>query len=99
MTEPPVDDAIRRLWQNQPLELGKMPMEEIRRRAQRLQRKNRREVLLFCAFALLLVFFFGRSLVRSHEPLPRVGLALLIAWAVYFPYQAYRRIWPRSPAA
>ena len=99
MTEPPADDEIRGLWQNQPLELGKMSLEEIRQRAQRLQKKNRREVLLFCAFALLLVFFFSRSLARSHETLPRVGLALLIGWAVYFPYQAYRRIWPRSSAA
>jgi hypothetical protein len=99
MTDPPVEDEIRTLWQNQSLELAKMSVEEIRRRAQRLQRKNRREVLLFCAFALLFVLFFGRSLASTHETLPRIGLALLIAWALYFPYQAHKRIWPRSSAA
>jgi hypothetical protein len=97
-SEPPTND-IRTKWQNQPNEPNGIPVEEIREKAQKLQRKARREVLLFYAFALLFVVFFGRSFARTHETLPRIGLSLLIAWSLYFPYQAQKRIWPRSSAA
>jgi hypothetical protein len=97
-SEPPSSD-LRTTWQNQPDEPGRIPLEEIRQKAEKLQRKARREVLLFYAYGLLFVFFFGRSLARTNETLPRIGLSLLIAWSFCFPYQAQKRIWPRNSAA
>lgn len=33
---------------------------------------------------------------RPHETIQRVGLGLLIAWAVYVPLLAHKRTWPRA---
>jgi hypothetical protein len=97
-SEPPEND-IRSKWQNQPNETTRMSVEELRQKAWKLQRKARREVLLLYGIALLFVVFFGRAFVRSHETLSRIGLGLLIVSALYLPYQAQKRLWPRNPAA
>jgi hypothetical protein len=86
-------------WQNQPDEPRGISVEEIHQKAEKLQRKARREVLLLYAFALVFIFFFGRAFARSHETLPRIGLSLLIAWSLSVPYQAQKRIWPRNSPA
>lgn len=94
-SEPPEND-IRIKWQSQPNEPTRMSVEEIRQKARKLQRKARREVLLLYGFALLFVVFFGRSFLKANDTLSRVGFALMVVSALYFPYQAQKRLWPRS---
>jgi len=94
-SEPPEND-IRSKWQNQPNETTRMSIEEIRQKAWKLQRKARREVLVLYGFALLFVVFFGMSFVKANDTLSRAGFALMVVSALYFPYQAQKRLWPRS---
>jgi hypothetical protein len=93
--EPPAYDP-RSIWQNQKTEPVNMSLQLIRRQARKFQTASRMRVLTLCAMALLLFVAGVWGLAKTHETVPRVGWGLLIAWALYVPYQAHKRIWPRK---
>jgi hypothetical protein len=91
--EPPTD--MRDLWQRQEKELPNVSLQLIRLNARKLDSGARRKVALFYAVAFILAAGFTSAL-RPHEVVRDVGLGLLVAWAVYVPLLAHKRIWPRE---
>jgi hypothetical protein len=89
------EDPLR-IWQDQPVEGATLPLEEIRRRAgkfeRRVRNRNRREyiaaVFVLCAFTF---YFF-----RFTDPLVRVGSLVTIAGTIYVVAQLYRRSTPAT---
>src|ERR1700691_321416 len=96
-SELPMNDP-RNIWQNQPTEVFKMSVNEIRGKAQRRRRKARREALLQITIGIVVCACFAWIFARAHdETLPRVGLGILSLCGLNFAYQAYRWIWPGRP--
>lgn len=92
-SEFPMNDP-RSIWRNQPTEPLKMSADELRRKAQRRQRKARFAALFSIIVGLILFVFFARAFVKIHELIPRIGFGLISFWCIYFAYQAYRWVWP-----
>lgn len=89
----PTNDP-RNIWQNQPTEPLKMSYDEIRRRAQELQKKGRLSAILWIVLGVLLAISFGRTAAMTEDPVPRIGWIILSLWCLYGIYQAFRWIWP-----
>lgn len=89
--EPPTNDPMN-IWQSQPTEPSKMTLEEIRRKAQELQTKTRREFLANAAMSLALIAFCAWSFAKSNSGVQRTGFALAIAWSVIAQHPGYRRM-------
>jgi hypothetical protein len=100
MPEPGAPDP-RKVWQNQPMEISKMSVSELRGKAQQRQRKARFETFKSVVVGLILLILFAWAFTRQHEWLSRAGLGVLSLWCLYFMYQTYRWIWPgpRDPEA
>ena len=96
MANEPLPDDIRNVWQNQSVDNAAMPLEEIRRRAQKFQSKiawrNRREYL----GAAIVVITFGYYIYKFPYPMIRAGSALIIAGTLYVIYQLHRRASPQT---
>ncbi len=77
MNDPPSND-MRQVWQNQSVEATQMSLDEIRKKAQKFQRRvhwrNLREYLA----AVFVVAIFGFYFWRFDRILPRTGSALVI---------------------
>jgi hypothetical protein len=84
-------DGICNAWQNQPVENIAMPLQEIRRRAAKFQRRiwwrNAREY----AACAIVVAVFGYYVKCVPFPLARAGSLLTIAGALYAVWQLHRR--------
>jgi hypothetical protein len=94
----PMNDP-RKIWQNQPTEAIKMSLDEIRRKAQKLQMKARLAALAWFVMGLLLCVFFARSSVKADAVVTRIGFGMLSLWGAYGAYQGYKWIWPGTLAA
>jgi hypothetical protein len=89
---------IRDLWQEQPME-GRVSIEQIRKKARKLEVESRRGVVAGCIISVLLVFAFGSFLWR-RPPMPvRIGFGILTVWALWAPFFFYRNMWPRGGTA
>ncbi|MGD0669594.1 MAG: hypothetical protein ABSB23_18705 [Bryobacteraceae bacterium] len=78
-------------WRNQPGENITMPLEEIRRRAGKFQRRIRwRNAREYAAVAIV-VIIFGFYLKWFPNPVARAGSVMIIAGALYVAYQLHRR--------
>jgi hypothetical protein len=82
MTDTP-KTPLQQLWQEQPVEGTRMPIDEIRRRAVKFERRifwmNAREYIS-SAIGIALTLFF---LIRTHDTLSRVAFGLIIAGVTY----------------
>jgi hypothetical protein len=78
------------LWRNQDTDPTVPPLDEIRRRARKLQRRVARRNLREYAAAFVVVAFFGWALIHRLHPLERTGLALCIAGVLYVCYRLHR---------
>lgn len=96
--ESPMNDP-RKIWQDQPTEAMKMSLDEIRRRAQKLQAKNRISALVTIVIGFVLCVWFARACAGTQDAVPRIGLGMLSLWGLYAAYQAYKWIWPGRLAA
>ena len=76
-----------------------MSLDEIRRKAQKLQAKARLAALIWIALGLCLSVLFARTLAGAQDVVPRIGWGVLSLWGLYGVYQAYRWIWPGRLAA
>jgi hypothetical protein len=85
-----------RLWQEQPVENFGLPLEEIRRRAgkfeKRIRNRNRREYI--AAGAVLLAFTY--YIFIFSDWMIRAGSALVLVGTIYVVVQLYRRSTPVS---
>jgi hypothetical protein len=87
-------DDPKRIWQSQPTEPLRMSSDEIRRKAQELQRRGRLATLAQIGIGVFLSVSFGRMFLKVHEVIPRAGWLVLSLWSLYVAYQAYRWVWP-----
>jgi hypothetical protein len=76
-----------------------MSLDEIRRRAQKMETKDRLAALMYMAIGIGLGVFFGFSLVRTPYLVTRIGWGVLSLWCLYGVYHGYKWIWPRRLAA
>jgi hypothetical protein len=100
------------IWQNQPTEAFKMSADQLRLRAQELQRKTRFEVLRGLVIGVVLCIILGREFFTAPQeivarwglgPLSfwsiRIGFAVLCLWSLYAPYKEYQWLWPARLAS
>ena len=82
---------IRQVWQQQKTEEIRMSIEEIRRRAGKLNRRvwqrNAREYVA----SLIVALFFGYDFWRSDDTLERAGYGLIVAGTLWVAWQLHRR--------
>lgn len=98
------------VWQNQPTEVFKMSLENLRRKADRLDRKARWVVFLSAALAAFLFPWFGWAFLSFPEKFQafhldrfgawstRLGFAVISLWGLYNVYETFKVFWP-NPAA
>jgi hypothetical protein len=92
-----MNDDLRRKWQSQPDEGGKMPLEEIRVEAQRLHDRWRRRNIREYIAATITALIFLLEILFINFPLPiRVALVLFILGLPVFVYQLHKRAAPRA---
>lgn len=89
----PMSDP-KKIWQDQPTEPIKMSLEEIRRKAQKLQMKGRLRVLAAMIIGLFLCIAFARMAAVVEDLIPRIGWGMMSLWGLYGAYAAYKWIWP-----
>ena len=94
-SEFPRKDA-RNLWQDQTTEPFKMSLDLIRYKAHQREQKARFETIFSITAALFLSVFFAWNGARAVDITQRLGWGLTTLWCIYFAYQVYRRIWPRT---
>jgi len=90
-SESPQDRRMRELWQGQQAEGVRMSIDQIRASATKFQRRigsrNMREYVAAAAVAI----FFGFELLRTGDPLTRIGFALIIAGVLYMVWQLHSK--------
>lgn len=87
MTDSRPEDALQALWQSQPPREWAMSIEEVREKAQRLERRvarrNRREYIA----GVVVVLGYGWILWRAPSAVVRAGAGLIIAATIFICYQ------------
>jgi hypothetical protein len=99
MPDKPPPDDMKDIWRNQTTDPPQISLEHFRKKAQRLQKKAKREVYTGYVVALVLIVVFSVPFAESQQTVQRVGLGLLMLWAILIPFLAQRRLWsePMSP--
>jgi hypothetical protein len=82
------------IWRSQPTEPFKMPVSEIRRKAEKLKNRARISALSGIVSGLLLFVMFGGAARKAHELLLRIGWGMVSLGSLFFAIQSYRWIWP-----
>jgi hypothetical protein len=88
----------RNIWQNQPTEQFIMSADQLRYRAQQLQRRARVKTIFSIIMGIALSIFFARQTFLAGYSVPGIGLGLISLWCIYFAYQAYHFTWPNRVA-
>jgi hypothetical protein len=78
----PMNDP-QKIWLDQPTEAIKMSLEEIRRKAHKLQTKGRLAAVAWIVMGLVLCVLFARTSARPQEMVERIGWLLLSLWGLY----------------
>ena len=92
-SEFPMNDP-RNIWKNQPTEAFKMSADELRRKSQQRQRKDRFVAVYSIISGLILFVFFAWTFARVHnEVVPHIGVGVMSLWGIYYAYQAYKWFW------
>lgn len=98
----PNDFNPQKIWQEQPAEKNKMSLEDIHRKMQQLERKDRLTALISIVMGTGLCIFFAYIGASGHmgahggDALPRIGCAVLSLWSLYEAWHGYKWLWPRS---
>lgn len=85
------EDPLKSLWRAQELPPVSFPVEELRRNAQRFQRRIRLRNALEYAACVLVVLGFARYFVIFPSPLMRAGSVLIIIGTLLVAWQLRRR--------
>ncbi len=92
----PHDNSVQEIWQSQPVEVTKMSVEVIRKRASKLEHRiwwrNAREYV----GSVVGVALFGGFFVKTHEVLFRIAYGLFIAGMVWIVVQLRRKASARN---
>jgi hypothetical protein len=91
MNSDPTDADLKALWQSQAIEEFPMPLEEIRKRARRLQgRVQRRNAMEYFAGGVVVAAFVSASITHAL-PLVKIGCAAVALGAVIALWQLHAR--------
>jgi hypothetical protein len=93
------DTEILRLWQKQANQEHMMPLDEIRTKAERLDRKTRRWRGATTVLVILLVIIEAWQVWRGEGMLERAGDLLTIAAFVYIAYRYHKHRLAAPPVA
>ena len=92
----PHDNSVQKIWQSQPVEVTKMSVDLIRKRASRLEHRiwwrNAREYV----GSLVGIVLFGGFFVKTHDVLLRIAYALFIAGMLWIVIQLRRKASARN---
>ena len=91
MPKEPSDD-MKDLWRNQTTESPQVSVEHFRHKARKLQKKGRRDVYRWYAFALAFLGITLAAFGTVQEMTQRVGLGMLAVGAVVLAFQAHRKL-------
>jgi hypothetical protein len=91
MKESAMSDELQDLWQSQNPEPIHMSMEEIRRKAVKLQRRVRWRNVREYVSCLAGIVISGRWIWTMSNPIMRAGSAVMVVSMLYVIYQLYRR--------
>ncbi|HTP31064.1 MAG TPA: hypothetical protein VMJ75_02755 [Candidatus Acidoferrales bacterium] len=90
MANESLQDDLRNVWRQQPLENKTMPLEEIRTRAARFERRiNRRNLREYIGGAVGVAIYW-LYLKNAPDPLTRAGSALIVAGTLFIVWRLYR---------
>src|ERR1051326_2069525 len=85
------EDELGRLWKEQKLDGGKMPLEEIREKARKFESRVRRRNLREYIAGGIVVVVFGTMMFRAPNTMERVGAGLIVVAAIYIKHSLHRR--------
>jgi hypothetical protein len=91
-------DTMKNLWQNQTLEPAQISLQRFQRKARKLQNKTRREIYTLYSMTLVCASLLVFALTSVQGTAHRIGLGILIVWALLLPFQAHRKLWTSNPA-
>jgi len=94
MPNEPLPDDIRDVWQNQPVEVTPMPLEEIRRKARQFEKRIGRRNVREYVGAAIAIAAFTFYIFKFPSPMIRAGSALIIAGMICIAIQIYKRASP-----
>lgn len=80
----------RNLWQCQEVEEMKFSIEELRAKAAKFQRRIWRRNLREYLAAVLVIVFFAAAYWNTHQVIPRIAFAWIIAWSVFYIWYLWR---------
>ena len=93
MTDETLANDPRLTWQKQRREHPVMPVEEVRIKAQAVQAKVRRNLVVAAVVGVLLLAVCTIALVESYyTPVKAIAAAMMVV-TVAIAYQAYHRVW------
>jgi hypothetical protein len=93
MANDPSESDPKTIWQGQAREVSTVTLEKIRRRAEELQTKTRRERLGSIAGPLTTVAFSAFGIALGYNPVQRVVFAIAVAWSLAGMYVLNRGMW------
>ncbi|HTS63279.1 MAG TPA: hypothetical protein VMH28_14735 [Candidatus Acidoferrales bacterium] len=85
-----IPDDLQTIWRQQPLENKTMPLEEIRLRSSRFERRISRRNLREYIGGAIGVAIYWFCLRNAPEPLTRTGSALIVAGTLFIVWRLYR---------
>ncbi|MCW5979944.1 MAG: hypothetical protein KIT09_17820 [Bryobacteraceae bacterium] len=92
-------DDVRNLWQKQEVEEVKFPVDVLRVKAGKFERRIRWRNLREQAACLLVITAFGAMSFKITQTVPRISFALIIAGAIYVAWHIQKWGSPRALAA
>ena len=94
MTIPPLDPKA--LWQGQPEEIAPASLEEIRRRAQRFQRRKRLANIVEYLAVIVVTGIYGYYLTVLPGLFLKLGSGYAIVWGLFYAWQRRRLMSARA---
>jgi hypothetical protein len=83
-------DDPRNIWQTQEVEEMRFSVEELRAKADKFQRRIWRRNLREYLAALFVIVFFAATYWNTHQVVPRIAFAWIIAWSVFYIWYMWR---------
>ena len=89
----------QKTWRDQPEEAKKVSLDEIRRRARRLDNQARWKTRAGTLTGIFLCIALAWTAARTPATIPRIGFAILSLWSLYYVWFMYKWVWPGRVAA
>ena len=84
-------DAIKQAWQASVEIAGPLPLDDLRKGADKLYRRVKRRNIVEYVACVVAIAIFAFNIFTMPHILQKVGSAMLVAAAIYAPWQLHRR--------